>query len=247
MSSVNTENAGTRSRWLLSGLAGAVTLATGMEAYAVIVAATPPPNLPAAASPGSTPATGVQNWDINGDLVTDLQFSFRNPQSATQLRWQANVWRPSTVSPNGVVGFTGPYFRYATNHAAGVLIGPGSAFQPTGTNTQVAMGSVYAGLPYGGFTSGSVPGNPGGGQAAQPSGYLGFRFNIGTNTHYGWVHVTVTPSTTAAGSGGIFFGDAAYETTPNTAIEAGMIPEPSSIAGLAMGAAALLIRRRQRA
>ncbi|QDU70467.1 PEP-CTERM sorting domain-containing protein [Mucisphaera calidilacus] len=68
--------------------------------------------------------------------------------------------------------------------------------------------------------------------------YIGYRFEIDGNTHYGWVQVDVTDNLINA----IITGYA-YESTPDTGIVAGAIPEPTSLALLAAGAGALGLRR----
>ena len=73
--------------------------------------------------------------------------------------------------------------------------------------------------------------------------YAGFRFNLPDGTHYGWILLSIN-------AGIIDFTRAAYETTPNTAIATGAVPEPSTLAGLAVGAVALVgavAKRRRRA
>ena len=72
--------------------------------------------------------------------------------------------------------------------------------------------------------------------------YLGYRFLIDGNTHYGWVQVDVSADLLNATITGI-----AYETTPGLGIAAGAIPEPTSLALLAAGAGALGLRRRDAA
>jgi hypothetical protein len=72
--------------------------------------------------------------------------------------------------------------------------------------------------------------------------YAGFRFAAADGTHYGWVQLSVN-------AGAIDFVRAAYERTPGVAITAGAVPEPSTLAMLAVGATAALgavIKRRRR-
>ncbi|WP_428387015.1 PEP-CTERM sorting domain-containing protein [Mucisphaera sp.] len=73
-------------------------------------------------------------------------------------------------------------------------------------------------------------------------GYIGFQFDIDGSTHYGWAQVDVTLTPQEAVITGY-----AYESTPNTGIVAGAIPEPTSLALLAAGAGALGLRRRSAA
>ncbi|MFC1668560.1 PEP-CTERM sorting domain-containing protein [Chlamydiota bacterium] len=77
--------------------------------------------------------------------------------------------------------------------------------------------------------------------------YLGLKFQIGANWHYGWARLDV------ADLGGNCVGtlkDYAYDNTPDTPIHmgatGGVIPEPSSIALLALGAAGLAWQRKKK-
>lgn len=78
--------------------------------------------------------------------------------------------------------------------------------------------------------------------------YVGFRIDDGTgNYNYGAYSVTISPS----GKSTLFtttVGNIYYESTPNTAIDiaAVSVPEPSALAAVAVGAAALLRRRPSR-
>jgi PEP-CTERM motif len=71
-------------------------------------------------------------------------------------------------------------------------------------------------------------------------GYWAVKFNAGGgNFNYGYVQVDVTSS-------GMTFGMAGVETTPNVAITAGAVPEPSALSLLAIGLGGLAILRRRR-
>jgi hypothetical protein len=95
--------------------------------------------------------------------------------------------------------------------------------------------------------------------------YLGFKFTIGKQAHYGWLRITVhIPNSEKAGYSAVVTGYA-YETTPNTAIIAGQksrtaetssfvhpelaapdtVGEPASLGVLARGADTLAIWRRE--
>ncbi|MBN2562273.1 MAG: PEP-CTERM sorting domain-containing protein [Phycisphaerae bacterium] len=73
-------------------------------------------------------------------------------------------------------------------------------------------------------------------------GYVGFRFDIaGGSTHYAWIDFEGA----ADASSGTIRGWA-YESAADTGIEAGAIPEPGSLALLALGAAGVLAMRKGR-
>jgi hypothetical protein len=81
------------------------------------------------------------------------------------------------------------------------------------------------------------------------TGFAGFRFTQGGNNHFGWIRLTIedtddidrTPDKLTA-------VDWAYENRPDTAIEAGATPEPTSLAlmSLALGAGGVMALRRRR-
>lgn len=230
-----------------TGLAGAAALAAGSGAYGAIVTFTLPTDLPNAAAPATA---GPVTFDVNGDAVNDFTYSFRNPATATGsgVIWQANFSPVTAGGTNAVIGFAGPFITYGTNLAAGVVIG---AAAPAGASwrnqAQVVLGSIYRSggvpSPYGGFVTGGQ--NTGGGaQLPQGRGFLGFRFDIGGQTRFGWLDVEVRPATDVAGTGGIFFFGGAYENS-GASINAGQIPAPGAVGALALGAVGLLRRSRR--
>lgn len=75
--------------------------------------------------------------------------------------------------------------------------------------------------------------------------YFGIRYDLGSgNYNYGWVGLSFD----SASGIGTFLG-AAINTTPNLAISAGVVPEPSStcLLGLGIGALAFVIAGKRRA
>jgi len=71
-------------------------------------------------------------------------------------------------------------------------------------------------------------------------GYIGLEFFIGGETHYGWAEVEAN----GFGSGGTIFGWA-YESEAGVPIEAGAVPEPSTVLFLYLGGLTFWWRRRR--
>jgi hypothetical protein len=206
---------------MTTGLAGAVALAAGSAAYAGIVSVATPGDLTANGSTGFFGAGNDVSWDVDGDSIADLGFNFRGtPISPGAYEWQANVHTLNGSSVSGYAGFFVSY--YGSMVASGASVA-GSGLVGDGLGGQVAMGSDYASTAYGGW----------GGVGSTQTGFLGFQLSSG---NYGWIEV-------AAGPGGMSFLGAAYEDS-GADIAAGAVPAPASLGMLAMGAGALLRRKR---
>lgn len=92
---------------------------------------------------------------------------------------------------------------------------------------------------------------PAEGLAEGETGLLGLRIQIAGATHYGWARVRVdalSPGTEPNITAGLTLVDFAFEDVANTPIAAGAVPEPSSLALLALGAVGLTtVRNRKKA
>lgn len=201
----------------LSGLAGAVTLAAGSMAYANIVVVSGPADLSAT---GNTAFDGNNVlWDVDGDGTSDLEFNFRGTPISPTYEWQANVFTPGG---SAVSGYAGLFLDYGTRLGAGDSVAS-SGLISDALGGNVALGSDYSGLAYGGWgaSTGSV------------TGFLGFQL---ANGNYGWLELTAGPT-------GIQFLGAAYDNS-GADIAAGAVPTPGSLGALAIGAAAMLRRKR---
>ncbi|MCS7315002.1 MAG: PEP-CTERM sorting domain-containing protein [Bryobacterales bacterium] len=138
------------------------------------------------------------------------------------------------------------YSRSLWANAAGVLLNAGGKAAALPSSVQVGPGGVFganAKMAYAGLWSSWGP------WAGVTDAYLGLRFQVGPNTHYGWVRmgVSVVPSTLTISA---TVKDWAYEDRPGVGIHAGttetVIPEPGTLGLLALGAAGLVLWRRRK-
>jgi hypothetical protein len=101
--------------------------------------------------------------------------------------------------------------------SAGEEIGPGTVFSAPGTAVTVTYDN------------------------GNPSPYFAFRFGAAAPYNYGWIQLREGPLTTAWDL--FAFG---YESAPDTPIIVGAVPEPAALSMLAVGAAAVALRRRSK-
>lgn len=191
-------------------------------------------------------------FDFNSDGTNDITFEVRNQSSTPTANYaiiEAGLDATNTaLSPINVVGTTAGGFNYPSRLTAGTV----SAARPFVTLSLTASGDYLAGgsLAFGnGFPNSKWTTN------ATKSGYLGFSFSLADGLHYGFIGMTVGPQGLGANSRAISIGGIGYETTPGTAIAVSggfgavpaPVPEPSSIALVALGGIGLAAYRRKRA
>lgn len=173
------------------------------------------------ASPGAATSDGLLEFDLDGDTVNDIGVLVF---SASLITAHGLVAGASIAGAEGVGGFF-----YPTALQPGDSVGPALNFDGNLSAATHTFGTLSNG------TGGGGPGVGewmGGGDA-----YLGAKFQVGPDTHYGWVHVVWDPGSSTATVDQI-----AYESTPNAA--ASVVPEPSTVFLLALGAVGLARRRR---
>lgn len=192
---------------------------------------------------------GLTPVDFNNDGISDVSFGLDSfgPYSYVTLNVGLKV-----PNGNGVIATKGTPPRnvpFANALVRGNIVGPSAQFN---------RGNPYASLIYiyendknsqcsNRHTSGHWAGN-------NPDRFVGMRFQIKGQTHYGWVRITVT-TTTERGCAGLSATITAwaYETIPNKAITIGTTKESAAekkpavpaLGMLALGANGLVLWRRE--
>lgn len=152
--------------------------------------------------------------EFDGDGVVDFAFGLSSGNSGdwTFIRAFGSIsFLTYGNATNMFIGYSGAILPYGSALGSGALIGPDASFVE-GLYNQVFMASIYSGITYGQF-----------GDAEDH--YLGFKFDIGGELHYGWIRVncTVGPVT-------LTVRDWAYDDEANTPIIAGATATPLPVA-----------------
>ncbi|SRR5579862_4810477 len=192
-------------RKLLGYVAAGVGLATAAAPAEAQIIYTPS-NIPMAHSLYGT--AGVTQLDLNNDGVAD--FSFANFIYAASSRSFDDLSVSGKQAGNSVVGvlLKGQSNITAAVLPRGVEVGPSNSFI-RGANMVGIFGSHY-----GHFASG--------GWIPVEAGYLGLKFVISGEVHYGWALVKF-PYPYGFNSGSIY--GYAYESTPNQSIVTGRVKD----------------------
>ena len=185
-------------------------------------------------SMGTNAPPVIHHIDLDGDGVDDFLFGFRNLEfnflgGSYRSIYNVKLFQFAPAPGNSVIGEQGVVNSYTYMAPARL---PGnytiqSALPATGTRQWMQAGSVYflaARLQfyYGYYSSAgstTVTSNSSysAGKFIGKKGYLGVRFQISGNTHYGWIQFTADEDLK---NGKIL--DWAYEDQPDTLIKAGV-------------------------
>jgi len=165
--------------------------------------------------------------DINGDGTNDLILRSNDPGTSVNNA----VLIP--LSDNEIVA-GGSYGSYIANMNVGETVG--SSLNPVyqWSDTTAPIGTLAVLLDPVVAEDGNF--------AHQSSGYIGFDLVDNGANYYGWMYVDGGPD----GDAGLFayITEWAYESSPNTPITVGAVPEPSTWTLLTIGALLALYRRR---
>ncbi len=159
--------------------------------------------------------------DMDGGGTDDFLFQVASDSSASWsfVNGFGNYSGLSIGGPNNaMVGYTGPIFPYASAIESGNLIDADANFVTNSVN-YAFFASIYSGVTYGPW-------------ADVTDKYLGVKFEIDGELHYGWIRLDVTVAPVS-----MTFKDWAYNATPNEMIEAGdtgVVPSEISFADAAV-------------
>ena len=167
----------------------------------------------------------LHSFDLNGDGTFDI--GFRNVSDELDAVPTGNNQVSATAKPPPEVG------------------GPAV---PIPFGAQVNSSTPWQGRYSAPFVSDSGPllaSNRGSlvayGPFAGLDGYLGIRFYIGANLHYGWIRLNLNNGYPAQAIG--FITEWAYNSVPGQSIAAGAVPEPSTWALLIAGGVLVCLRK----
>lgn len=206
-------------RLLTYALAGGAMLAAGGPAQAAIIHYS---------GPTLDTAGSSVNLDLDGDLITDFTFLAGTGDDASN---------PITAYVSFPLGGVSVPLAFGTTVDSSVTTGTSSY--------KVAKASVDS--------SGAIT-DSSGAYALNSDQYMGLQFEISGATHFGWALIRPVGSGYADlgvghGTLDIQIKEFAYETADRAAITAGAtsaVPEPSSLAMFALGAAGIAALRRRR-
>ncbi|MGA7219052.1 MAG: hypothetical protein WBX38_12085 [Candidatus Sulfotelmatobacter sp.] len=158
----------------------------------------------------TVPVVGLVSLDINHDGINDFEFDNFFSFGSADLTVKGAV-------PGRGGAFVVGQSDYASPVMRGADIGSSARFSPSSASVGVEKGMHV------GYSNQTVEGPWGGNPKNR---YLGVRFRIDGQIHYGWVRLTVLTQPTGTWSATITAY--AYETVPNKAIKAGTAEEPKA-------------------
>ncbi|MDT0559038.1 T9SS type A sorting domain-containing protein [Ichthyenterobacterium sp. W332] len=138
--------------------------------------------------------------DINNDMMGDVLFGVGTGSTGFAFVFPASSSMAPGYNANLFNGFTSGAYAYPSNLTAGTAI---DGTNPTFGGQRGDFNYGSCGYPNSQFCDGM-------------DGYVGVHFDVGGNTHYGWIRIQV-----ASSGATIVIKDYAYNATPGDPIEAG--------------------------
>ena len=220
-----------RKKSLLTGLAGAAALAGASQAYGTVVVRPVPANINGNNPTNTSTATITRNIDVDGNGTNDIQVRYRSFTTGGFVVQQSFVFsNTGQTAAAGPFGSNSQYYAYQ--------LGNGDAIPGTNAFGQNATFLTHIAT--------NVNGSDYGYWALGDRGFIGFSFMTPGGLRFGYVELQ-TNAWTGAGTIGVQFFSLAYEDSGGP-INAGAVPEPSTLAALAFGGvglAAAVYRRRK--
>lgn len=209
-----------------------------LSAYSSLAAAT-------AVAGGSANAAEVV-WDISDLAVAsgdDVLFNMVSGTAAPTTSTGVNTPSSFMLRVTGDLGIMEADTEYNVVGLSGVWA---SSYDGV---TALGSGTILPTANFVGYSSAAALGsasNSGWGFAEGQTGFVGVKFEISGSTHYGWAQLTRDDSSDNYILHGFGYNDTAGAGS-QTSDTVDLVPEPSSIALLALGATGLMRRRRQKA
>ena len=176
-----------------------------------------------------------QQVDMTGDGTPDFTFGYEGDAQKPYV--DARTGAPGNGAPNPQSGIVS-LLAYA-NHGLPVT--------PSGTMVDASYAATYPALPAGRayFYKDGDTGNVTGdwGNTATTDGYVGIELSLSGGTSYGWLHFINNPT---SGSESLTLVDWAYQSSPGVGIQAGPVPEPTTLALGGLGLAAMMMMRKRK-
>jgi len=191
---------------------GSLAAVAAMVAADSALAGPPPSDIRVSTTIVNTTLTNGLQLDIDGNSTGDFTIHFAN---SAELRIDGGASNRS--------GDSGTSTLYGSNFT-----------QAFASGTSIGSGAQWAAVTA--LANGYTPGGPG------TNYYAGVQFNIGANTHYGWIQFSI-PSRSSPFTGATAVA-AAWQNTAGLGINAGAVPAPGAIAVI-LGAGLLRTRRRR--
>ncbi len=184
------------------------------------------------------------NLDLNHDGIIDFQLAAFAGATTNYEAQSLEIYPCYCKDPNGVVGTNVNHTRgNASALRAGVLIGPALQFLPNSKGILLAGAGEHLSNS-GHKISSTFQGQFANGGKGVTNRYLGLKFLIDGEVHYGWARITIGRTSLLTGY--------AYETEPNVAILTGALAAvpakmesaaPATLGLLALGADGVAGRR----